>query len=130
MRRIVRKPKKLNAVPLGAGIPSLHSMRIEIDNMVDVLLGREASPIDVGVISMLEVADAYYGRGQEWNILIHRMEADKLIPRGHKLYLFRTGELRDFLEIAKHAAEKGSRRLTAEQIRIQQELTGREFAGG
>lgn len=88
--------------------------------MMAVLLGRVAPPIDRGVMTLQEVADAYYARAAEITIELHRMEADGVINKGDNLYKFRTGELRTFLEVAKRSSELGSRRLTYEQVMIEQ----------
>lgn len=87
-------------------------MRDELDEMRDVLLGRKPPPVDAGVMTLMEVADAYYARAKEMEQLIHRDESDGVVIRGSKHYKFRTGELRSFIELAKGACELGSRRVT------------------
>ena len=124
-----KKVNRLRAFDVGEGYESVTAYRSEIQDMVDVLLGRKAPPIDVGVHTLHEVADAYYARGMEMQMHLHQMETDGAVIRGSSVYKFRTGELRDFIEMSKSAAELGSRRLTAEQQRIDQELRGYESDG-
>lgn len=80
--------------------------------MLDVLLGREAPPIDMGPGTLAEVANAYYARGKEIEMILLRHELNGEISRGSVQAKFRTGELRSFIDIAKAAYELGSRRLT------------------
>lgn len=84
--------------------------------MRDVLLGREAPPIDSGLLTLMEVATAYCARAREMEQVIHRMEADGIVTKGSKLYRLRTGELRSFIEMSKSMAELGSRRVTYERM--------------
>lgn len=87
-------------------------MRSELDTMRDVLMGRQQPPMENGVMTLMEVADAYFARAKEMEQIIHRHEADGVVLRGSKHYKFRTGELRSFIELAKGAVELGSRRIT------------------
>lgn len=91
-------------------------MRAELDTMRDVLMGREPPPIDNGVMTLMEVADAFFARAKEMEQIIHRHEADGVVIKGSKHYRFRTGELRSFIELAKGATELGSRRVTAARL--------------
>jgi hypothetical protein len=88
----------------------------ELEDMRDVLLGHEPSPVDRGILTLMEVADAYYGRAREIEQMILRAEADGQVTKGSRTYRFRTGELRAFIEMCAHAAELGSRRLTAAKL--------------
>lgn len=97
--------------------------------MIDVLMGRMPPPIDAGILTLMEIADAYYARGMELQYQLHQAEAKGSVLKGTQHYKFRTGELRDFIELAKSAADLGSRRVTAEQLRFDQELRGRESHG-
>lgn len=67
----------------------------------------------------MEVSNAYLTRALEVNSMILQAEADGVILRGSKLYKYRTGELRSFIEMAKAAQELGSRRLTARQLELE-----------
>jgi hypothetical protein len=87
---------------------------------VDVLLGRSEPPIEHGILTMMEYANAVYSRGQEIAMLIHAMEREGTVSKGSDLYRFRTGELRDFLDMARHAADLGSRRITASRMEWEQ----------
>jgi hypothetical protein len=84
--------------------------RQELDDARDVLLGRVQPPVDAGVLTLLEVADAYYGRFKEIEQIIMRAESDGAVLRGSKTYKFRTGELRSMIELCKGACDLGIRR--------------------
>lgn len=114
--------KTLTSVLMEAGLPSMDDLKAEIDNMVDVLMGRTPSPIDSPYLAMQEVATAYHSRAQELDMIIHGLEREKEISKGSQYYLFRTGELRAFIELCKKCAELGSRRLSQEQLLNQQRL--------
>ena len=79
-------------------------------------MGRVIPPIDNGVMTLMEVASAYYARAQEINMRILRGEAQGHIGKGTPIYKFRTGELRAFRELTQQAAELGSRRVTAARM--------------
>lgn len=117
---------RLRAVPLGEGVPALTTMQAELQDMTDVLLGREQPPIDAGHLTLYEVADAYYARAAELTMLLQRAEREGQVTKGSAHYHFRTGELRTFLELAKRAADLGSRRITYESLLLEAERTGRD----
>lgn len=115
--RPVPKPPHLRTIKLGEGIPNLTTVAAELQDMVDVLLGREDPPIPAArVESLAEVASAYYARGQEINMMILEGERLGSVPRGSGAYKFRTGELRSFIELARNAFEMGSRRITVAKM--------------
>lgn len=116
----------LRAVHLGEGVPPLTTLAEELQDMTDVLLGRVQPPIDAGHLTLYEVADAYYARAAEVTILLQQAERDGTITKGSAHYKFRTGELRTFLEMAKRAADLGSRRITYEQMMIEATMLGRD----
>lgn len=89
---------------------------VELDEYRDVLLGRQPPPINNGILTLMEVADAYLARGREMEQALLRGEAEGTILKGSRQYKFRTGELRSFLEMAKSAVELGSRRVTAAKM--------------
>ena len=120
--RHIQFSQTLTNVLTKLGLPTIAEMEAEMDEMVDVLMGRVPSPIESPYLAMQEVATAYYARGQEWDILIHRGELEGEIRRGSAYYKFRTGQLRSFLELAKKCAELGSRRLSQEQLLAQQRM--------
>lgn len=64
----------------------------------------------------MEVADAYFARACEVDMLIHQGEREGGIFKSSPYYRFRTGELRSFLDLSKRAAELGSRRITLAQM--------------
>jgi len=95
---------------------NLATMRDEIYEYLDVLMGRDEPPIENGLLTLMEVADAYYCRAKEMEMEILAGENDGSVVKGGHLYKFRTGELRSFLDIAKARTELGSRRVTAAKI--------------
>jgi len=117
---------KLRAVPLGTGVPNLTNLVEELQDMTDILLGREEPPIDAGHLTLMEVADAYFARASEITLLLQRAEREGQVTKGSAHYRFRTGELRTFMEMARRAAELGSRRLTEEQLHWEMQMYGRE----
>lgn len=119
----------LRAVPMGEGAASIPAMLEELQDMTDVLLGRKKPPIDAGHITLLEVADAYFARASEMTMLLQQGEREGIVTRGSAHYKFRTGELRTFLEMAKRAADLGSRRLTEEQLHFEMSVRGMESRG-
>lgn len=116
----------LRAVAVGSGVPSITMMATELQDMTDVLLGRVEPPIDAGHLTLYEIADAYYARAAEMTFLLQKAEREGTITKGSAHYRFRTGELRTFLEMAKRAADLGSRRLTYESLRMEAIMLGRE----
>jgi len=94
--------------------------------MIDVLMGREPPPIDKGVSTLLEVASAYHARGLEIESLILQKEQESVALKGGRLQQFRTGEMRRFVEMAKGAADLGSRRVTVAQMLQDSEKLGRD----
>lgn len=137
LRKAVRGRKKgkrrtpadgvtLRGIKLGDGLPSLPMMQSEIEDMMDVLLGRTEPEVDMGTITLMEVADAYFARAMEMTYLLQQGEREGTVLKGSAHYRFRTGELRTFTEIAKRAADLGSRRLSEETLRFEQERLGRE----
>ena len=95
---------------------------MEIDEYVSVLLGREDPPLDRGELTLIEYANAVYSRGMELTMLLQRAESDGHITKGSKQYKFRTGELRNFCELAQRAIDLGSRRLTAAKMEYDMNL--------
>lgn len=130
-----RIPKKNEMVPgslrtfnLGEGLPSLSQLRDELQNMVDVLMGRKRAPVNANrTEAMMEVADAYFARASEIMMMLQKLEADGRIRKGSHHYKFRTGELRTFMEMAKRTADMGSRRITVKQLQFDQERYGKEM---
>lgn len=135
-RRLKRKTEEVplheraRIVSVGEGVPNLTTLREELQDMTDVLLGRKAVPVKgLGLLTLMELADAYFARGMEMQMLLHKAEARGNVLRGSEHYKFRTGELRDFIDLAKGASDLGSRRITAEQLQFEQETRGRESHG-
>ena len=96
----------------------------EIAEMMDILLGRENAPIALGFSTLMETADAYFARASEIEQYILRHERAGRVSRNTPLYKFRTGELRSFQEVARRAAELGSRRITVAQINERSQQSG------
>jgi hypothetical protein len=84
-----------------------------------VLLGRLDPPIDRGIMTLQEVAEAYHARASEIAMKLLRLEAEGQVVRGDKAYKFRTGELRTFMEMCSKAIDLGSRRLTQMALEVQ-----------
>jgi hypothetical protein len=97
----------------------------ELFDMTDVLMGRDEPPV-VGVLALMETADAYFARASEIEMLILAKVRVGTIGSSNPYNKFRTGELRNFKELAKRAADLGSRRLTAAALEFQKQQTGRE----
>lgn len=116
---------RLRAFQVGEGLPNITVMRSELQDMTDVLLGRTEPPLDAGYLTLFEVADAYFARASEMTMKIQEAEAEGAVLKGSGAYKFRTGELRTFMDMAKRAADLGSRRLAQEQLNFEQSRTGR-----
>lgn len=120
---------KLRTVQVGSGLPPVDELVAELEEYWDVLLGRQEAPLQ-GVTALMETADMYYARASEINALIMQGERDGTITAGSEYKKFRTGELRDFREVARKASDLGSRRLTALSVENEQAKLGRESADG
>ncbi len=120
------RQKTLRAFRVGEGVPSIPQMMSELQDMTDILLGREVPPVELGYLTLLETADAFFGRASELTMLLQQAEREGRVIRGSGHYKFRTGELRTFMEMAKRAADLGSRRLTQEQLEFERARYGRE----
>jgi hypothetical protein len=122
-----RQPgKMLTEVPVQQGISSsVFAMQVEVQDMWDVLLGREEPPVQLGPITLMEIASAYFARASEMAALIKGAIREGRLSRGCPHDRFRTGELREFQEVAKGSAALGSRRITALQLRVEEERLGR-----
>lgn len=114
--------EKLSSIPVKYGLPPVEDLWFELEEYIDIILGREPPPIESPYLSLAEVATMYYCRAQEIDARIHQGERVGDIVKGSPYYKFRTGELRSFIELAKRAAELGSRRLTQEQLLQEQRL--------
>lgn len=116
----VQFSRRLSDVPVGYGLLPVEDLKAEIQEYMDILLGRLDPPITSPYLALAECATAYHSRALEIEAQIHAGEREKEIARGSALNKFRTGELRSFIALAKKAAELGSRRLTQEQLLHQQ----------
>lgn len=119
---------RVRNIHIGDGLPSVVELQAEIDEYMDVLLGRVDAPVQ-GVMALMETADMYYARATEILVQIQRGEADGSIPRTSPYVKFRTGELRSFRELAGKSADLGSRRLSALALEAERSKTGRESSG-
>lgn len=111
-------------IPAGLGTPK--EIRNELEEMRDVLHGRVDPPIQKGVITLMEVAEGYFSRACEIEQLILRGKAEGWLPKNRGYEALRTQEIRSFKELAKAATELGSRRVTWENLRFEQERRGLE----
>lgn len=125
-----RSTKPLRSFSTEYGLPSVEKLADEIEEMMSVLKGDVDPPIQMGVITMMEVADAYHARAADINMKILRLQREGVIKSGDQLYRFRTGELRQFIDVASKATALGSRRLTYAQVLLDSERTGRQQMGG
>lgn len=103
---------------LGEGY-DLVGMKNELNDYKDILLGREDPPIDKGILTLMEIAEAYLARAFEMNMELLELEAEGAVLRGSRPYKFRTGYLRTFIELASKSMELGSRRVTYQKIVIE-----------
>lgn len=87
-------------------------MKHEIESYVSVLLGREAPPVDRGVLTLMECAEAFHARCCEIEMEILELEAEGAVLKGSRPYKFRTGYVRTFKELCVKTIELGSRRVT------------------
>lgn len=122
---------KIRTFRLGEGLPRPGDIRDELEDMRAVLLGHEDPPTTNGILTLMEIAEAYFSRACDLEQLILRAEAEGKIMKGRnsQYHSLRTQEIRSFKEMAKSAADLGSRRLSAENLRWEQETWGRESAG-
>lgn len=111
-------------VQVGLGLPDLADLVTEVKGYWDVLLGRSSPPIEAGDLTLMEIANAYLSRALEIDSLIHEAEREGGVFKGSQYYRFRTGELRDFIEVSKRAQELGSRRLTQARLEHDMEVEG------
>jgi hypothetical protein len=91
-------------------------MKQELMSMTDVLLGREPAPIDTGASTLMEVAEAFHARAREMSMLLKDAEAEGAVLKGTAAYKFRTGMLRDFIQLVERSVDLGSRRITVAQL--------------
>lgn len=104
----------VRAFHVGAGF-DLRRMSEELTGYMDILLGREEPPVDKGVMTLMEVAEAYHARAKEMEMEILEMESTGAVLKGGAVYKFRTGKLRSFIEAASKTIDLGSRRVTNAQ---------------
>lgn len=108
---------------VGAGF-DLTAMRDELSEYMNIMLGRIEPPVDVGVMTLMEVAEVFHARAKEMEMEILDAEASGAVLKGSRAYKFRTGFLRSFIESASKSIDLGSRRITHEQY-ILREREGR-----
>lgn len=106
----------LRSMTLEEGLGDVQTLSEELAGYTDVLLGRKDPPVDQGLLTLMEVADAYYARAKEIEMRILAEERNGGAFKGSPMYRFRTGELRSFIELSRRAADLGSRRLTDAQL--------------
>lgn len=121
------KTKKLRYFKLGEGLPHADDITDEMEDMRDVLMGRVDSPVQ-GPLALMEVADAFFARACEWEQMILAAVREGKITKSDPRNQIRTQEIRSFKELAKSAAELGSRRITVEQMLQEKERRGMESA--
>lgn len=138
-KRVVRKKKRsitrppqvnykgrLRQFDIPDGLPSPREIREELKEYRDVLEGRLDPPMQKGVMTLMEVAEGYFSRACSIEMEILEALNTEVIDKSHPLNAVRTQEIRVFKELSKGAAELGSRRITFENLRFQQENRGLE----
>ena len=105
-----------NEITVGFVDSDIFELEAEIDGYMNVLMGREEPPLEKGIFTRFEVASTYLQRGLEIAARLHRADRKGLVKRNDPLYKFRTGELEDFIAMAKAARDQGSRQITAAQL--------------
>lgn len=95
-------------------------MREELADYTNVLLARTPPPIDKGIMTLMELAEAYHARAKEMEMELLELEADGAVLRGSRPYKFRTGALRSFIEMAAKTIDLGSRRVTNAQYQMRE----------
>jgi hypothetical protein len=110
--------QRLTDVLTGLGLDHVDVLAQELDEYWDTLLGRTEPPNlpHHPYLALQEIAVAYLGRALEMESLILRGERKGAIAKGSELQKFRTGELANFIVLARKAADLGSRRLTEIQM--------------
>ena len=91
-------------------------MKDELQHYTDTLLGRLDPPVDRGILTLMEVAEAYHARGREMEMSLLDGEATGAVLKGSGAYRFRTGMLRSFIELCSKTMDLGSRRVTHAQM--------------
>lgn len=109
----------MRAFHVGAGF-DLQAMSEELTEYVDILLGRVDPPISDGILTLMELAEAFHARAKEMEMEIHEGERMGSILRGSGAYRFRTGKLRSFIELTKETIDLGSRRVTHAQYMLRE----------
>lgn len=87
-------------------------MKHEIEDYVAILLGRVEPPMDMGLLTLMECAEAFHARAKEIEMEILEMEAEGAVLKGSRPYKFRVGYLRSFIELCSKTIDLGSRRVT------------------
>lgn len=139
MARIVRgnthrdarsKASRIRKFRIGdAPVVKVQDLRDELADMRAVLLGEVDPPVMLGISTLYEVAEGYFSRACSIEQQILGMFNSPAIPNTPAIVAlnkFRASELRSFKEMAKSAAELGSRRITAADLQHRQEIRGRE----
>jgi hypothetical protein len=127
VHRIRTQPKTLRHFRIGEGLPTPAEITQELEDMRDVLMGRVDPPVS-GVLALMEVADAFFARACELEQMILAGVREGRISKATQYQSIRTQEIRSFKELAKSAAELGSRRVTVEQMTQEKERRGMESA--
>lgn len=120
---------RLRTFKINGGLPDPQTIREELRGYREILLGREDPPSSlekVGIHALQEFADACFARTCELEQNILEAIAEGHLDKDSPYHSLRTQELRSYKEMFKASSELGSRRLTREQIRVQQEMRGLE----
>jgi hypothetical protein len=90
----------------------LVGLKDELHEYRDVLLGRVPPPVDRGILTLMEVAEAYHARAKDIEMELLDLEAEGAVLKDSAPYKFRVGQLRKFIELVSKIIELGSRRVT------------------
>lgn len=91
---------------------NLSDLQAELDEYMDILLGRLDPPNQNGPMTLMEFSETVHARLGEVEIAVLRGESDGTVLKGSRIYKFRTGELRTAQEVFAKAIDLGSRRVT------------------
>lgn len=110
----VSKGMRHTALPLG--LPGVPELEAEIREYVAVLTGHQEPPFDMGIITLMEVGNAYFARLNELRILILQAERSGAVDKSSPYAKIRTGDLAIAADLAKRCTDVGSRRLSHAQL--------------
>lgn len=107
------KLSNITTVKLPQELGSVEELRMELDYMVDVLNGHDDSHgLELGELTLLELATAFYGRAMEIKMVLQRGEVTGEVLKNSAVAKFRTRELSAFEELCKEKIRLGRYRVS------------------